>query len=159
MLLHLLRAAFAKVKKIEIANGSELQDLLCVYFESEQTFCEMEDFIERTVRKYKMKYITKLTGIKEGLRQLLAEYPVKAVFQGVRRGDPYAGTFNCAFIFCTEDVVDTLAPLTPTDSDWPDVMRVSPILDWTYDDIWLFIRAFNLDYCILYDQGYTFVCF
>ena len=31
---------------------------------------------------------------------------------------------------------------------------VNPIIDWTDDDVWEFIRLYELPYCELYDQGY-----
>jgi len=32
--------------------------------------------------------------------------------------------------------------------------RLSPIIDWTDEDVWRFIRKFNLPYCKLYDEGW-----
>ncbi|EKX51724.1 hypothetical protein GUITHDRAFT_42232, partial [Guillardia theta CCMP2712] len=37
----------------------------------------------------------------------------------------------------------------------PSLMRFSPILEWSYRDIWDFIQALELPYCSLYDEGYT----
>ena len=31
----------------------------------------------------------------------------------------------------------------------------NPIIDWSEDDVWNFIRHNNLPYCSLYDQGWT----
>lgn len=32
---------------------------------------------------------------------------------------------------------------------------LNPIVDWTTDEVWEFIREYNVRYCELYDQGYT----
>lgn len=59
---------------------------------------------------------------------------------GMRRGDP--GSEN----------LDTFAP---TDNGWPSMIRVNPILDWSYAQVWEFLLKHNVPYCSLYDQGYT----
>jgi len=34
-------------------------------------------------------------------------------------------------------------------------MRIHPIIDWSYDQVWTFLKDFNIPYCPLYDKGYT----
>ena len=34
-------------------------------------------------------------------------------------------------------------------------MRIHPVIDWHYAEIWTFIRELGLEYCGLYDLGYT----
>lgn len=34
-------------------------------------------------------------------------------------------------------------------------VTVNPIIDWTNDDVWDFIKKYEIPYCELYDQGYT----
>lgn len=33
--------------------------------------------------------------------------------------------------------------------------HLNPIIDWTTDEVWEFIRDFNVPYCKLYDEGYS----
>jgi 3'-phosphoadenosine 5'-phosphosulfate sulfotransferase (PAPS reductase)/FAD synthetase len=65
---------------------------------------------------------------------------IRGIFVGVRRTDP----------FC-----QNLRTFDPTDNGWPSFMRLHPILDWSYSDIWDYLRSHKVPYCSLYDEGYT----
>jgi len=85
-------------------------------------------------------------GWKEGITSLTSKHkPRTFVFVlGTRRTDPNAGPAPEKF---------------EPSSSWlgPDAgfMRVNPILDWTYHDVWFFLTHFGLPYCDLYNRGYT----
>ena len=34
-------------------------------------------------------------------------------------------------------------------------MRIHPVIEWRYAEIWAFLRHLGIEYCRLYDQGYT----
>lgn len=97
--------------------------------------------MERASHYYGLELVKKERPLKVALSSLLKERTnLKASLMGMRRGDP--GSEN-------------LEPFTPTDPSWPHVIRVNPILSWTYDQVWKFILKYNVPYCPLYDKGYT----
>ncbi|KIK68303.1 hypothetical protein GYMLUDRAFT_35689 [Collybiopsis luxurians FD-317 M1] len=81
----------------------------------------------------------------EGMRQALEMYKnelphIAGILIGTRRTDPHGSkiSFRC-----------------PTDDGWPKFDRINPIINWSYANVWTFLRQLNIPYCKLYDEGYT----
>ncbi|XP_015608080.1 FAD synthase [Cephus cinctus] len=129
--LHLL-ASFIKLKGIS--------RLVCLYVTGD-TFPEADKFVEEAAEFYGLEMVRMERPIKSALQALIAEKPyLKTCLMGTRKGDPGSRK---------------LEHFAPTDDDWPPLMRVSPILDWTYSQVWEFLLTHKVSYCCLYDQGYT----
>ncbi|KAL4886651.1 hypothetical protein BJY04DRAFT_76076 [Aspergillus karnatakaensis] len=116
-----------------------------MYVAEEDPFSEMEDFVDWSKKVYHLdlaKYTKSAsTTLMSGFEDYLKKNPsVKAIFVGMRRTDPYGGN---------------LRDFSKTDHGWPDFMRVHPVLEWRYAEIWGFLRHLHLEYCSLYDQGYS----
>jgi len=119
--------------------------LKSIYIESpvDDLFDEMEDFLEVTHSRYNIEVIRRNGSIKDGLQSIKDDgVPIKAILMGTRIDDPH-GKYVQEF------------SVTDVEKGWPEFMRVNPILQWTYDDIWSLIRRLHLPYCVLYDRGYT----
>lgn len=123
-----------------VAKLQNISSLLCLYVTAEP-FPEVDSFVERAAQYYGLELIKKKCPLRDALCSLLNEKTnLKASLMGMRRGDP--GTQN-------------LEVFKPTDSTWPNLIRVNPILKWSYDQVWKFLLKHNVPYCPLYDEGYT----
>ncbi|CAL8096975.1 unnamed protein product [Orchesella dallaii] len=132
-LLHLFHAV---IQKKFPGTNIKIQSL---YIKGDNPFEEMETFIEQTTKRYLMKTWTFNAPIKNGLTNALKEHKeLKGVLMGTRRSDPSG---------------ETLGYFQMTDAGWPQIMRISPMLDWSFSDVWTFLRSLTLPYCPLYDRG------
>ncbi|KAJ5873781.1 uncharacterized protein N7529_002211 [Penicillium soppii] len=109
-------------------------------------FDAVEDFVVTSAKAYHLA-ITKYTTLppastlRSSFEDYLARHPgIRAIFVGTRRTDPHGAQ---------------LTHFDRTDGGWPDFVRVHPVIDWHYAEIWAFIRHLDLRYCSLYDEGYT----
>ncbi|GAY58820.1 hypothetical protein CUMW_189750, partial [Citrus unshiu] len=172
VLLHLLRAGYFLHKgEQSCSNGSLTFPIRTIYFESNSAFPEINSFTYDTASKYVLQLDIIRSDFKSGLEALLNAKPIRAIFLGVRIGDPTAVGQE---------------QFSPSSPGWPPFMRVNPILDWSYrknikekrkstvkalpnappatkklhctmycKDVWAFILTCKVQYCSLYDQGYT----
>ncbi|KAK7715782.1 3'-phosphoadenosine 5'-phosphosulfate sulfotransferase [Botryosphaeria dothidea] len=112
-----------------------------VYIQSAHPFPEVEDFVTESSHAYSLTLTTYNAPMKAAFESYLHDHPfVKAIFVGTRRTDPHG---------------EHLTHFDPTDHGWPSFMRIHPVIDWHYVEIWTFIRHLRIPYCSLYDQGYT----
>jgi FAD synthetase len=78
-------------------------------------------------------------SLKSGLTTLIHDHGLQAVMLGVRSTDPTAAS----------------NPIVPTSPGWPKAMRVLPILNWSFHDIWQYTDVLKLPVCELYEKGFT----
>lgn len=93
-----------------------------VFVTATNAFPELAEFVDTCTRKYDLDVTQIHDSMKAAFKQFLSENEkTKAVFVGTRRNDPH-GEF--------------LEHFDPTDHGWPKFMRIHPVIDWTYEEIW-----------------------
>ncbi|KAK4419252.1 FAD synthase [Sesamum alatum] len=122
VLLHLLRAGYylhvaGKNLSIENPGNAEITfPIRTIYFESPTVFPEINSFTYETASTYKLQMDIIRLDFKSGLEALLKAKPIRAIFLGVRSGDPTGRA-------------RTVSPPVP----WMATFYESdPILDWSY---------------------------
>ncbi|KAF8273753.1 hypothetical protein EI94DRAFT_1769208 [Lactarius quietus] len=155
VLLHLYAAALAKRN----ADPS----IPALYIPVPSPFPALETFISHALSVYNLSVFTCATspaatpagpptagddvkansadGMRGALESFCARFPsVEAIIVGTRRTDPHGATLDFR---------------VKTDPGWPSFIRVHPIINWGYSDVWTFLRRLKVPYCTLYDEGYT----
>lgn len=138
VVLHLVRSVIDKLYPEKLDYK-----LLAFYSRSPDNFEEEGKFIGKISDAYNLSLAQySNSSLKESLREFKSDYPnMRGIFIGIRNDD-----------FTPEGRMDFFAP---TDKDWPGFVRVNPILEWSYNQVWSFIRELDIPYCDLYNQGYS----
>ena len=155
VILHLLRAAVAQRRREE-TEGSEGDETgepalsasglrAFVFDRPGEDFPAVTAFVAEADAAHGLglEHLS-LEGVEGGMAGALSSYlhrtGVKAVLLGTRRGDPNAGG---------------QAEFCPSSPGWPPFLRVNPILDWGFGDVWAFLDGLGAPSCPLYSHGFT----
>lgn len=132
-----------------------LDKLPTVFINDMDTFTTLELFVQDLTHRYNLQLYenidtsqaiadvdnTTRKSMKDEFVHYLKMYPqTKAIIIGVRHTDPYA---------------QELKPIQWTDSNWPQFIRLQPILHWKLINIWSFLLYSGEPICSLYEQGFT----
>lgn len=136
-ILHLVHSVS---KRLSGNNGLKLK---AFYAKLPHHFEEENAFVAATMERYNLELMQYSTSsLKESLCKLKEDDPsIEAIFIGTRNDDLKPGI--------------SLQTFAKTDHDWPQFMRINPILNWSYAQVWSFIKELDLHYCDLYNQGYS----
>lgn len=131
--------SLALKKKYEHLNNKP--SIRGIFIHNKPQFDIVLEFIDQCVKYYHIDLIPIDGQIKQALNQLKISHPeIQCIIMGTRSTDPYSSNLN---------------DFSPTDPTWPEYMRCNPILNYSYKDVWTFIKQFNVPYCRMYDQGFT----
>ena len=130
-------------KRREGENDKEAFRPRLIYFYQDNEFPEVEELVYTTTNLYNLDLkVYKNQSFVEGLSSIIEE----------EKGAPLAFILGTRYADPNSKGQEAFSP----SSTWmPPFMRVNPILQWSYGDVWSFLKEYNLRYCSLYDEGYT----
>ena len=108
-----------------------------IYFHEDYPFEECLEFMENMKTLFNINVIyynpknlnvNRYEIMKEGLKFIIEEHKMKAIILGTRRTDPWASH-------------QTNFTASDSSKGWPSFMRVNPILDWRYKNVWDFLKT------------------
>lgn len=117
------------------------RELSTVYIPPPDPIPAVEHFIHTSARTYHLTLSRHPHPMRSAFSAYLAAHPtIHAIFVGTRRTDPHGGA---------------LTAFDATDRGWPEFMRIHPVVEWRYAEVWAFLREVGVPYCGVYDLGYT----
>ena len=115
--------------------------LRALFIHNKPQFDSVTHFIDACVQQYDLDLIRIDDRIKEALFQLKQSHPdIQCIIMGTRLTDPYSSD---------------LKDFSPTDPTWPEYMRCNPILNYSYKNVWAYLKQYHVPYCPIYDEGFT----
>ncbi|CAR22157.1 FMN adenylyltransferase [Lachancea thermotolerans CBS 6340] len=123
-----------------------LKSLPTVYINQAETFRTLEESIETTRSRYFLSVYESprnQTSMPEAFKNYLEHNThTQAIVIGIRYTDPFGADLKC---------------VQKTDSDWPEFMRIQPLLHWSLSNVWSLLLYSNEEICGLYEKGFTSV--
>lgn len=154
------------------SSSASRPPIRAIYITAPAPFPSVEAFVDDCSAEYGLDLVRIGGGMKDALSKYLAPGSagagVEGVLVGTRRGDPHGGAFRAARAAASSSAMTDSFPLPSppaelslfqkTDPSWPQFMRIHPILDWSYTDIWDYLRLHDVPWCDLYDEGSVRSC-
>lgn len=138
VILHLYVAALAHYYS---SNSLPPLSPICLYFTNPNEFPEVTSLLHSTCSLYDFQMLSfENHTFQAGLTWIVNHQTHLSFVLGTRSSDPNA--LN----------QETFAPSSPY---MPPFLRINPILNWTYGDVWKYMKTYDVQYCELYDKGYT----
>lgn len=180
VLLHLFAAALHRHLSCSSNPPQSIPTIPAVYITYPNPFPGVESFVDTCVRRYGLNLVRIPGPMKGALQQYInLDKGTGAILVGTRRNDPYSGedlvwgagremylqmktvygnhciNFENLGSSLSISFPEHLTHFIPTDPGWPPFMRIHPIIDWTFAQVWNFLKVLNVPYCELYDLGYV----